>query len=83
MDATIAFTILLLGLFSILELIKANQKFSFLQYFMLVLLFWITMSSFLDYLYLTGYAIPYYYYEISKFFGTGLFINLFYLLVFS
>ncbi|MEN9320000.1 MAG: hypothetical protein RLZZ309_987, partial [Bacteroidota bacterium] len=83
MDATIAFTILLLGLFSILELIKANQKFSFLKYFMLVLLFWITMSSFLDYLYLTGYAIPYYYYEISKFFGTGLFINLFYLLVFN
>jgi hypothetical protein len=54
MDATIAFTILLLGLFSILELIKANQKFSFLKYFMLVLLFWITMSSFLDYLDLTS-----------------------------
>ena len=39
------------------------------------------MLYFLDYLDLTGYAIPYYYYEISKFFGTGLFINLFYLLV--
>jgi AraC-like DNA-binding protein len=81
MDATIAFTIFLLGFFSILELLKANHKFSLLKYFMLVLLFWITMSSFLDYLDLTGHRIPYYYKEVTKFFGTGLLINLFYLLV--
>ena len=83
MGATIAFSIFLLGLFTILELLKANQKFSFLKYFMLVILFWITISSFLDYLDLTGHLIPYYFYEISRFFGTGLFINLFYLLVFN
>lgn len=71
MDETIAFSIFLLGLFTILELLKANQKFSFLKYFMLVLLIWITISSFLDYLDLTGHPIPYYFYEISKFFGTG------------
>ena len=81
MDATIAFSIFLLGLFTILELLKANQKFSFLKYFMLVLLIWITITSFLDYLDLTSHPIPYYFYEISRFFGTGLFINLFYLLV--
>ena len=83
MDATIAFSIFLLGLFTILELLKANQKFSFLKFFMLVLLIWITISSFLDYLDLTSHPIPYYFYEISRFFGTGLFINLFYLLVFN
>lgn len=83
MDATIAFSVFLLGLFTILELLKANQKFSFLKYFMLVLLFWITITSFLDYLDLTGHPIPYNFYEISRFFGTGLFINLFYLLVFN
>lgn len=81
MFATITFSIFLLGLFTILELLKGNQKFSFLKNFMLVLLFWITISSFLDYLDLTGHPIPYYFYEISKFFGTGLFVNIFYLLV--
>ena len=47
---TIAFSITLLGLFTILEFLKANQKFSLLKYNMLLLLGWITISSVLDYI---------------------------------
>ena len=81
MYSNLVFAITLLGLFSIFEILKGNQKLSFLKYLMLVLLFWITLSSLLDYLDLTGHRIPYYYKEVTKFFGTGLFINLFYSLV--
>lgn len=81
MDATLAFTIFLLGIFSILEFLKTNQKSSLLKYVMLILLIWITISSFLDYLDFTGNYSPYYYKDVTFFFGTGLLINLFYLLV--
>jgi AraC-like DNA-binding protein len=79
---TIAFSITLLGIFSILEFLKANQKFSLLKYYMLLLLVWITISSVLDYIDLTGHPIPYYR-EVSNFFGTGFILNLFYILVFK
>ena len=79
---TIAFSITLLGIFSILEFLKANQKFSLLKYYMLLLLGWITMSSVLDYINLTGHPIPYYR-EVTNFFGTGFILNLFYILVFK
>jgi hypothetical protein len=79
---TIAFSITLLGIFSILEFLKANQKFSLLKYHMLLLLVWITISSVLDYIDLTGYPIPFYR-EVSNFIGTGFMLNLFYILVFK
>ena len=42
MFATIAFSILLLGIFSIFELSKGNQKFSLLKYYILARLLQIT-----------------------------------------
>ena len=63
---TIAFSITLLGIFSILEFLKVNQKFSLLKYYMLLLLVWITISSVLDYIDLTSHPIPYYR-ELSNF----------------
>jgi len=82
MFGTIAFSITLLGIFSILEFLKANQKFSLLKYHMFLLLVWITFSSVLDYIDLTGHPIPFYR-EVSNFFGTGFMLNLFYILVFK
>jgi hypothetical protein len=35
MYATISFTLAILGLFSFIELVKGNQKFSLLKYYML------------------------------------------------
>jgi len=80
MYSTLAFSISTLGIFSILELLKANQRFSHLKYQMLFLLVWLTISSGLDYLDLMGYHIPFYL-EVTKFIGTGLLINLFYVIV--
>jgi AraC-like DNA-binding protein len=48
---------------------------------MLALLVILTISSALDFLDLSGYLVPYYK-EVTKFFATGLMINLFYVLVF-
>jgi AraC-like DNA-binding protein len=80
MYSTLAFSITILGVFSILELLKANQRFSHLKYQMLFLLVWLTISSGLDYFDLIGYHIPFYL-EVTKFIGTGLLINLFYVIV--
>ena len=80
MYSNIAFAITILGIFSILENFRTNHKFSLLRYHMLAILVCITISSFMDYLDLTGFLIPYYK-EVTKFFGTGLIINLFYVLV--
>jgi AraC-like DNA-binding protein len=49
---------------------------------MLALLVILTISSSMDFLDLSGYLVPYYK-EVTKFFATGLMINLFYVLVFQ
>jgi len=70
MYSNLAFSITTLGIFSILELLKANQRFSHLKYQMLFLLVWLTISSGLDYFDLIGYHIPFYL-EVTKFIGTS------------
>ena len=80
MYSNLAFALTLLGIFSILENFRTNYKFSLLRYHMIAILVCITISSFMDYLDLTGFLIPYYK-EVTKFLGTGLIVNLFYVLV--
>ena len=82
MYSNIAFALTLLGVFSILENFRSNTKFSLLRYHMLALLVILTIASALDFLDLSGYLVPYYK-EVTKFFATGLMLNLFYVLVFK
>ena len=60
MYSNLTFAITLLGIFSIFEIIKDNKKFSLLKYYMLALLLLLTVVNFMDYLYFSGYDIPYY-----------------------
>jgi AraC-like DNA-binding protein len=60
MYSNLTFAITLLGIFSIFEIIKDNKKFSLLKYYMLTLLLLLTAVNFMDYLYFSGYDIPYY-----------------------
>jgi hypothetical protein len=60
MYATISFSITLLGIFSIFELSKGNQKFSLLKYYILARLIIITAGSGLDYLGFSVYELPLY-----------------------
>lgn len=80
MYATVAFTLTILGIFSIIELIKGNQKFSLLKYYMLSVIVLLTISSGLDYLELTNHPNPYYK-PITRFFGTVVFVNIFCIIV--
>jgi AraC-like DNA-binding protein len=80
MFATISFSITLLGIFSIFELSKGNQKFSLLKYYILVRLIIITAGSGLDYLGFSGYALPLYK-EIFKITALLVTVNLFFLVV--
>ena len=80
MYSNIAFAITLLGIFSIFELLKGNQKFSLIKYHFLARLILLTVGSFLDYLELTGYEIPYYK-EIFKLITAVLFVNMLFLIV--
>lgn len=80
MYATVAFTLTILGIFSIIELIKGNQKFSLLKYYMLSVIILLTISSGLDYLDLTNHPNPYYK-PITRFFGTLVFVNIFSIIV--
>ena len=59
MFATISFSITLLGIFSIFEISKGNQKFSLLKYYILARLIIITAGSGLDYLGFNGYEVNY------------------------
>ena len=76
MYATISFTLAILGLFSIVELVKGNQKFSLLKYYMLGFLIVTTISSIFGYLDFTGYPTPYYQ-AITRFIGIGVIMNMF------
>ena len=80
MYATVAFTLTILGIFLIIELIKGNQKFSLLKYYMLSVIVLLTISSGLDYLELTNHPNPYYK-PITRFFGTVVFVNIFCIIV--
>jgi AraC-like DNA-binding protein len=80
MYATFAFAISMLGVFSIFENIKGNQKFSVLKYYMLLTIISFTTSSFFDFLNFSGYSIPYYK-EISRVVGAVLILNMLYLIV--
>lgn len=80
MYATVAFTLTILGIFSIIELIKGNQKFSLLKFYMLSVIVLLTISSGLDYLELTNHPNPYYK-PITRFFGTVVFVNIFCIIV--
>jgi AraC-like DNA-binding protein len=80
MYATITFSITLLGIFSIFELLKGNQKFSLLKYYILARLIIVTAGSGLDYLEFLGYEIPLYK-EIFKVIALLLTVNLFFLIV--
>jgi AraC-like DNA-binding protein len=80
MYATFAFAITMLGVFSIFENIKGNQKFSVLKYYMLLTIICFTTSSFLDFLNFSGHSIPYYK-EISRIIGAILVLNMLFLIV--
>lgn len=80
MYATLAFAITLLGVFSIFEILKGNQKFSLLKYYILARLIIITAGSGLDYLGFNGYELPYYK-EVFKILALLLTVNLFFLIV--
>jgi AraC-like DNA-binding protein len=80
MYATFAFAITMLGVFSIFENIKGNQKFSVLKYYMLLTIICFTTSSFFDFLNFSGYSIPYYK-EISRIIGAILVLNMLFLIV--
>jgi AraC-like DNA-binding protein len=80
MYATFAFAITMLGVFSIFENLKGNQKFSVLKYYMLLTIICFTTSSFFDFLYFSGLPIPYYK-EISRVAGAVLILNMLYLIV--
>ena len=80
MYATFAFAITMLGVFSIFENIKGNQKFSVLKYYMLLTIICFTTSSFFDFLNFSGYSISYYK-EISRIIGAILVLNMMFLIV--
>jgi len=80
MYATLAFSITLLGLFSIFELLKSNQKISLLKYHFIARLILLTAGSFFDYLKLNGNEIPYYQ-EIFRLIAALLFVNMLFLIV--
>ena len=80
MYATISFSITLLGIFSIFELSKGNQKFSLLKYYILARLIIITVGSGLDYLGFSVYQLTLYK-EIFKITALLVTVNLFFLIV--
>lgn len=80
MYATLAFAITLLGVFSIFEVSKGNQKFSLLKYYILARLIIVTAGSAMDYLGFSGYEFPLYK-EIFKVTALLLTVNLFFLVV--
>jgi len=80
MYSNLTFAITLLGIFSIFELLKGNQKISLIKYHFIARLILLTVGSFFDYLELAGYKIPYYH-EIFKLIAAVLFVNMLFLIV--
>jgi len=75
MYSTIAFAISMLGIFSIFENIKRNPKFSLLKLYMLLTTICLTVASFMDFLDLNGYEVPYYK-KLTRIIGAILIINM-------
>ena len=80
MYSNLAFAITLLGIFSIIELLKGNQKISLIKYHFIARLILLTAGSFFDYLEFAGYEIPYYH-QIFKLITSVLFVNMLFLIV--
>jgi AraC-like DNA-binding protein len=80
MFATLSFSITLLGIFTIFELLKSNQKLSLLKIHILARLILLTIGSWLDYIEFNGSPIPYYH-EIFKIITSILFVNMLFLIV--
>ena len=80
MYSNLAFAITLLGIFSIFELLKGNQKISLIKYHFIARLILLSAGSFFDYLELAGYEIPYYR-EVFKLITAVLFVNMLFLIV--
>jgi AraC-like DNA-binding protein len=80
MFATLAFAITLLGVFSIFEIFKGNQKLSLLKYYILARLIIVTVGSGLDYIGFNGFELPYYK-EVFKILALLVTVNLFFLIV--
>ena len=80
MFATLAFAITLLGVFSIFEILKGNQKLSLLKYYIIARLIIVTAGSGLDYLGFNGFDLPYYK-EVFKILALLFTVNLFFLIV--
>jgi AraC-like DNA-binding protein len=80
MFATLSFSITLLGIFTIFELLKSNQKLSLLKIHILARLILLTIGSWLDYIEFKGSPIPYYH-EIFKIITSILFVNMLFLIV--
>jgi hypothetical protein len=80
MYATLAFSITLLGLFSIFELLRGNQKISLIKFHFIARLILLIAGSFFDYLELAGTKIPYYH-EIFRLIAAVLFVNMLFLIV--
>ena len=80
MYSNLAFAITFLGLFSIFELLKGNQKISLLKYHFIARLIFLTIGSFFDYLEFAGYEIPFYH-QVFKLITVVLFVNMLFLIV--
>jgi len=80
MYSTLSFSLTLLGVFSIFENIKGNQKFSVLKYYMILNLVCLSFVSFMDFLNYSGYEIPYYK-SIFKIVGAILVFNMILLII--
>jgi len=80
MFATLAFAITVLGVFSIFEIFKGNQKLSLLKYYILARLIIVTVGSGLDYIGFNGFELPYYK-EVFKILALLVTVNLFFLIV--
>ena len=80
MYSNLAFALTLLGIFSIFELLKGIQKISLIKYHFIAVLIFLTAGSFLDYLEVAGYEIPYYH-EIFKLIIVVSFVNMLFLIV--
>lgn len=80
MYSQIAFGLILLGIFSILENIKNIQKFSLLGYLMILVLCFLTGASCLDFFSEYGYQLKIYR-DITRFIATLLVLNLFFIIL--
>ena len=78
--ANLSFAIMLLGIFSIFEISKGNQKYSLIKYYILARLIIIITGSGMDYFGLSGNEIPFYR-EVFKTIAQYVTVNLLFLII--